>query len=127
MICTENQGITSLDRGHAGQGGAQGAFVRHARGMSARPHQLARRAAVSSCLPAALPEATDAASSCCYLRAGISATGGPQRAGVYVQFKIQALPHFPLEMGLPSFPVNTPKKNRVTGWYKSRRRRYGSS
>ena len=56
------------------------------------PHQLARRTAVPSCLP----EATDAASSCCYLRAGISATGGPQRTGVYVQFKIQALPHFPL-------------------------------
>ena len=59
------------------------------------PRQLARRAAVPSCLP----KAPDAASSCCYLRARISttaSTGGPQRTGVYVQFKIQALPHFPL-------------------------------
>ena len=56
------------------------------------PRQLARRAAVPSCLP----KAPDAASSCCYLRARISTTGGPQRTGVYVQFKIQALPHYPL-------------------------------
>ena len=62
------------------------------------PRQLARRAAVPSCLP----KAPDAASSCCYLRALISTTGGPQRTGVYVQFKIQALPHYPLPPEKPS-------------------------
>ena len=64
--------------------------------------QLARRAAVPSCLP----KAPDAASSCCYLRARVSTTargtGGPQRTGVYVQFKIQALPHYPLPPEKPS-------------------------
>ena len=29
-------------------------------------------------------------------------TGGPQRTGVYVQFKIQALPHYPLPPEKPS-------------------------
>ena len=76
------------------------------------PHQLARRTAVPSCLP----EATDAASSCCYLHAGISATGGPQRTGVYVQFKIQALPHFPLQVLTNGFIGKPSRECSSLGW-----------